>query len=253
MATAVDGQVAVECHEVVKRFYHYEHRTSTLQEFFVRSVLRKPMHVRRPLFQLSGFSLQVMQGESVALLGSNGSGKSTALRLMAGIYPPTEGTVAHVGRLIAVIELGATFQPELTADENVSLYAAALGLTPGELAARREAIFDFAGVTDFRGVALKYFSSGMRSRLAFAIATWAEPDTLLLDEVLAVGDAEFRGRCLGRLRDFHSGGGTLIIVSHDLETVRSLCTRGIWLEKGRVRKTGDIHEVIDAYQAQVAS
>jgi lipopolysaccharide transport system ATP-binding protein len=242
---------AIECRGVVKRFYHYEHRTTTLQEFFMRTVMRKPLHERTAHFHLEGLDLSVARGESVALIGHNGSGKSTALRLIAGIYPPTEGTIRTTGRLVAVIELGATFQPELTGLENAELYAAALGMTRRESATRLPEIVAFAGIGEFADVPLKYYSSGMRSRLAFAIAICTEPDTLLLDEVLAVGDAEFRVKCIERLSGFRARGGTLVVVSHDAESVRSMCTRGIWLDHGVVRLDGPIDDVLRAYEEHI--
>ena len=241
--------VVLECHGVVKRFYAYEHRTTSLQEFFMRTVLRQPIHVRTPRFFLEGLDLTIARGESVALIGSNGSGKSTALRLMAGIYPPTEGTIRTSGRIVAVIELGATFQPELTGVENLELYAAALGMSREETARKLAGIFAFAGVEEFADVPLKYYSSGMRSRLAFAIAIGTDPDILLLDEVTAVGDADFRVKCDERLQAFKARGGTLVVVTHDFESVRALCSRGIWLVQGRLARDGPIDEVLAAYAA----
>ena len=158
----------IECRGVTKKFYHYEHRTTTLQEFVYRRLAGKPLHVRTPKFHLERLDLIVRQSESVALIGANGSGKSTALRLVAGIYPPTEGTVITRGHLVAVIELGSTFQPELTGIENIELYGAALGMTRRKLRESIDEILDFAGVDDFADVPLKYYSSGMRSRLAFS-------------------------------------------------------------------------------------
>ncbi|MFN2400428.1 MAG: ABC transporter ATP-binding protein [Gemmatimonadaceae bacterium] len=240
---------AVECRGVVKRFYHYEHRTTTLQEFFVRSVLRKPIHVRHAHFELTGFDLRVERGEFVALVGPNGSGKSTALRLIAGIYPPTEGTIITNGRVVAVIELGATFHPELTGAENVGLYAAALGLNRREIAKRFPVLADFSGVEDFIDVPIKYYSSGMRARLAFSVALHAEPDILLLDEILAVGDEIFREKCMSRLRAFHAGGGTILTVSHDLAAVRNMASRVVWLDHGHVRASGPAAEVVGRYHS----
>lgn len=251
MTTLTRDDPVIECRSVVKRFYHYEHRTTTLQELFMRSVMRKPLHIRTPHFHLEGLNLTVARGEAVALVGHNGSGKSTALRLIAGIYPPTEGSVRTVGRLVAVIELGATFQPELTGLENAELYAAALGMRRRESLARLPEIIGFAGIEEFADVPLKYYSTGMRSRLAFSIAICTEPDTLLLDEVLAVGDAEFRNRCYDRLNAFKRRGGTLVVVSHDAESVREMCTRGVWLDRGSVRLDGRIDEVLAAYERQV--
>jgi len=239
----------VECLGVVKRFYLYEHRTTTLQEFAVRTILRRPIRSRSASFQIRQLDLRVVRGESVALVGANGSGKSTALRLIAGIYPPTAGRIVVRGRLVAVLELGATFQPELTGTENVELYASALGFTRREIAERYPAIVEFADIGEFMHVPVKYYSSGMRTRLAFAVAICAEPDILLLDEVLAVGDEVFRERCLARLAAYHAGGGTLIVVSHDLTTVRHICSRALWLEHGEVRMLGDANAVIDAYEA----
>lgn len=237
----------IECRNVAKRFFIYQHRTTTLQELVRRVVLRQPVHVRKPLFQLEGFNLTVHRGETVALIGANGSGKSTALRLIAGVYTPSEGTVATSGRIVAVIELGATFQPELTGDENLWLYAIALGLRPDDIRRRSEEMYSFAGIPEFANVPLKYYSSGMRVRLAASVAFNADPDILLLDEVLAVGDAEFGRRCLARLEAFQASGGTMVMVSHSLLTVRRLCSRAVWMERGRVRMSGPAAEVTQAY------
>jgi ABC-type polysaccharide/polyol phosphate transport system ATPase subunit len=242
----------IECHGVTKRFYHYEHRTTTLQEFFFRRLAGKPLHVRTPTFHLEGFNLTVRTGESVALVGANGSGKSTALRLIAGIYPPTTGSILTRGRLVAVIELGTTFQPELTGIENVELYAAALGMRRREVQASLGSILDFAGVDEFAEVPLKYYSSGMRSRLAFSIALGSEPEILLLDEVLAVGDAAFRAKCYDRLSDYAANGGTMVVVSHDMDSLPELCSRAVWLDGGRARLDGPVDAVVEAYLHSIA-
>ncbi|MEJ7809810.1 MAG: ABC transporter ATP-binding protein [Gemmatimonadaceae bacterium] len=239
------------CRGVVKRFYHYEHRTTSLREAFIRSVLRRPIHVRHAEFTLRDFSLTVAPGEAVAFVGANGSGKSTALRLIAGIYAPSEGVVETRGRVGAVIELGVGFNPELTGAENVVLYASVMGLSQREIAQRYPAIIAFAEIGAYIDEPVKYYSSGMNARLAFAVAVSIEPDTLLLDEVLAVGDRGFRERCLERLRGFRARGGTLIVVSHDHVTLRELCARGVWLDRGRVRADGEIGEVLDAYERHI--
>jgi ABC-type polysaccharide/polyol phosphate transport system ATPase subunit len=241
---------AVELRGVSKRFYFYEHRTHSLREWFIRRILRRPIHVRRAAFSLRDLDLRVERGEAVALLGHNGSGKSTVLRLVAGIYQPSAGTITTTGRIGAVIELGAGFHPELTGAENIALYAAVLGLTRRELHDRLDEIVDFAEMRDFLDTPLKYYSSGMQSRLAFSVAVCLQPDTLLLDEVLAVGDQTFRTRCLERLRAFHSGGGTLLLVSHELDQVQALCTRGVWLRNGGVVMDGDIDAVLATYRTQ---
>jgi ABC-type polysaccharide/polyol phosphate transport system ATPase subunit len=242
---------AIELIDVEKRYYVYEHRTTTLQEYFMRSLRRQSIHVRHAHYRLSNVNLRVESGESVALIGHNGSGKSTLLRLMAGIYPPTAGTITRRGRIVAVIELGATFQPTLTGRENIRLYAAALGISKREADARMDDILDFSGVRDFADMPLKYFSSGMKSRLAFSIATSARPDVLLLDEVLAVGDAEFAMQCTARLADFQAHGGTIVFASHSMVAVRTLCQRAVWLDAGGVLAIGPVEEVTRRYEEQV--
>lgn len=239
----------IECRNVTKHFYLYEHRTSSLQEFFVRSVLRRPIHIRHAQFHLENFDLQIQPGESIGLVGPNGSGKSTALRLIAGIYPPTSGSIIRRGRVVAVIELGAAFHHELTGAENVRLYAAALGLTRNEIAAGYDEMVAFSEIEDFIDTPTKYYSSGMRARLAFAVAVCSNPDVLLLDEVLAVGDERFTRRCLERLTAFQAGGGTVVFVSHDLASVKQVCSRAVWMSRGEVRQEGEVHEVVDAYWA----
>jgi ABC-2 type transport system ATP-binding protein len=239
---------AVALRGVSKRFYFYEHRTSSLREWFIRRVLRRPIHLRRAAFTLHDLDLTVEQGEAVALLGRNGSGKSTVLRLIAGIYQATSGSVRTEGRITAVIELGAGFHPELTGAENIALYAAVLGLTRKELVERYDDIVEFAAIPDLPDTPLKYYSSGMEARLAFSVAVCLQPDILLLDEVLAVGDQAFRERCLERLRQYHARGGTLILVSHELEQLRELCTRGVWLDQGRIVMDGPIDAVLERYR-----
>jgi len=240
---------AVRCRGVVKRFYRYEHRTTSLREFFVRAVTRRPQYRRSAEFSLMGFDLTVGCGEAVALIGPNGSGKSTALRLIAGIYAPSEGVVETAGRVTAVIELGSGFHPELTGAENVRLYGALLGFDPAALASRQAAITAFADIGGFIDEPVKYYSSGMQARLAFSVAVCADPDVLLLDEALAVGDQAFRDRCLARLRELREAGKTLVVASHDPVMVRTLCDRAVWLDHGRVRMMGPVHDVLAAYEA----
>jgi ABC-type polysaccharide/polyol phosphate transport system ATPase subunit len=247
-SSEIEPRPAVACRSVTKRFYHYEHRTTSLRERFIRTLRRRPIHVRRAQFTLERFNLIVQPGESVALIGANGSGKSTALRLIAGIYLPTEGVVETCGRIAAIIELGVGFNPELTGAENVGLYAAVIGLSRLEIAARFAEIVTFADLGQFIDEPVKYYSSGMQARLAFSVAVCVRPDILLVDEVLAVGDQEFRRRCQARLAAFRSEGGTLIVVTHDLGGVQDLCSRAVWLDHGRILADGPVGEVLAAYQ-----
>jgi len=244
------SSTAVRCAAVTKRFRIYEHRATSLRETFIRVLLRKQALLGRPYFALGEINFTVEKGEAVAIIGTNGSGKSTILRVIAGIYPPSDGEVRLGGRLAAVLELGAGFHPDLTGAENVAIYGTALGLSRREIRDRYSEILDFADIGQFIDTPVKYYSSGMVARLAFAVAVCVEPDILLLDEVLSVGDATFRDRCFERLRRFNANGGTLIFVSHDLETVREMCTRAIWMDNGSIRMDAPVDDVVDAYLAQ---
>jgi ABC-type polysaccharide/polyol phosphate transport system ATPase subunit len=233
----------------MKRFYYYQLRTTTLREAFIRSVARKPINVKTELFTLRGFDLAVPRGDAVGLIGSNGSGKSTALRLIAGIYEPTEGVVRTQGRVAAVIELGVGFHHELTGAENVAFYGAVLGMTRRQIDERFDEIVEFAGVEPFIDVPMKYYSSGMRARLAFAVSVCLDPDVLLIDEVMAVGDEAFRERCRSRLAQLRNSGCTLLLVSHNLDDVVGGCSRAVWLDKGTMRMEGPAADVVAAYRA----
>lgn len=242
------GHPAVLCSGITKRFYFYEHRTVSLREWFIRRVLRQPLHVRRATFTLQNVHLRVEHGEAVALIGANGSGKSTLLRLIAGIYRPSEGSLVTHGRIASIIELGAGFHPELTGADNAALYASVLGLGRRELQEHWRDIEEFSEMGDVLDMPTKYYSSGMEARLAFSVAVCLEPDILLLDEVLAVGDRSFRERCIERLARFHARNGTIILVSHELEQVRELCSRAVWLERGTIRMDGPAGSVLAAYE-----
>ncbi|MBU2677190.1 MAG: ABC transporter ATP-binding protein [Gammaproteobacteria bacterium] len=244
----LDG-TAVLCKNVRKEFYLYQHRTTSMREFFIRTIKKKPIHERKAAFMLKDLSLRMAHGEAVGLIGRNGSGKSTALRLIAGVYKPTSGVVETRGRVSAVLELGAGFSQDLTGSENISLKGVIMGLSPDEIEASREAILDFAELGNFIDTPMKFYSSGMKARLAFAIAFCIKPDILLLDEVFAVGDEAFRKKCTQHLQDFCAGGRTIILASHSVPLVRQLCTRAIWLDKGVMQRDGPVDQVLDAYHA----
>lgn len=245
----MDARPAVECNSLSKRFQLYEHSTDSLRELFIRAVRRRPIAVGRPYFAVTDFNLRVLSGECVAIIGQNGSGKSTVLRLIAGVYPPTTGSVVTRGRVAAVLELGAGFHPELTGAENIALYGVLMGLSRRELAERYDPIVDFADIGDFIQTPVKYYSSGMKARLAFAVAVCVDHQILVLDEVLAVGDEAFRHKCHQHLFDYHARGGTLIIATHDLEQIEKMCSRAVWVDKGRQVMTGNVTEVAEAYRA----
>jgi ABC-type polysaccharide/polyol phosphate transport system ATPase subunit len=248
-----ERELAVECSGVTKDFFVYTRETRTMREFFIRLVKLQKIRVRRRVFSLSQFDLSVGRGEAVALIGNNGSGKSTILRLVAGIYEPTHGSIRTVGRIAAVIELGAGFHLELTGHENVDLYGSIIGIPIAQMATYRERTFAFADIDEFIDLPTKYYSSGMIARLAFAVAVCSDPDILVLDEVLAVGDGAFREKCYARLRELRASGATLIVASHDFHVLGALCDRAVWLQGGAVIQDGAVQAVIGKYRAQMAA
>jgi lipopolysaccharide transport system ATP-binding protein len=196
-------------------------------------------------------SFSCRRGEVVGVIGRNGSGKSTLLKVLAGITEPTEGYADLRGRVGALLEVGTGFHPELSGRENIFLSGAILGMRKDEIVTRFDEIVSFAGVGDFIDTPVKHYSSGMHLRLAFAVASHLEPEILLVDEVLAVGDAEFQKKCLGRMDEVASDGRTVLFVSHNLAAISRLCTRGLLLEKGCVLAQGPIRSVLERYASEL--
>jgi homopolymeric O-antigen transport system ATP-binding protein len=201
---------------------------------------------------LTGVSFEVAPGETVGVVGANGSGKSTLLKLLAGILRPTEGEIAVGGRLAALLELGAGFHPELSGRENVEISGLLLGLSRSEVAARFDSIVRFAELEEFLDAPLRTYSSGMAVRLGFSIAAHADPDVLLVDEVLAVGDEAFAHRSLEKFSEFEKAGKTILLVSHDLSLVAERCRRAIWLDGGHIAADGPARETVARYREAVA-
>jgi ABC-type polysaccharide/polyol phosphate transport system ATPase subunit len=201
---------------------------------------------------LTDVSFQVAAGETVGVIGPNGSGKSTLLKLLAGILRPTSGSLSVRGRLAALLELGAGFHPEISGRENVELSGLLLGLTRREIAARFESIVRFAEIEEFLDAPVKTYSSGMAVRLGFSIAAHSDPDVLLVDEVLAVGDEAFARRSLEKFSEFERAGKTLVLVSHDLALVAERCRRVLWLDRGRLAADGPAGETVALYRERVA-
>jgi ABC-type polysaccharide/polyol phosphate transport system ATPase subunit len=198
---------------------------------------------------LQDVSFQVARGETLGIIGHNGAGKSTILKLLSGVTTPTSGEMRIQGRLSALIEVGSGFHPELTGRENVFLSGSILGMRRREIAAKLERIIDFAGVREFIDTPVKHYSSGMYVRLGFSIAAHLEPDILLLDEVLAVGDAAFQVKCLDRINELHRQGRTIVFISHDLASVERLCGRVLLLSHGRIIANGSARDVIEKYES----
>jgi ABC-type polysaccharide/polyol phosphate transport system ATPase subunit len=237
-----DRPVAVQAESVSKRYRIYHNKSRTLKETIFRG---RGEH--EDFDALSDVSLTVHEGESVGILGANGSGKSTLLKLFARIIRPDRGSVTVNGTVSALLEVGAGFHPEYTGRENIHLYGALLGLNRTEINSRFGEIVEFSGLERFIDNPVKNYSSGMFMRLGFAVAIHVDPDVILIDEVLAVGDASFQKRCLDRIADLQGAGRTIVFVSHDLGTMRELCQRAIWLEEGRVMVDGPTDRAIGLY------
>jgi ABC-2 type transport system ATP-binding protein/lipopolysaccharide transport system ATP-binding protein len=226
----------------------------TLRDALVRGIRRggHPSARVREVWALRDLDLSVSQGDVVGIVGRNGAGKSTLLKVLCRITTPTRGVARTRGRVGALLEVGTGFHPELTGEENVFLNGAVLGMSRRDIRRRFDEIVEFAGVQRFLDTPLKRYSSGMYLRLAFAVAAHLEPDIVVVDEVLAVGDAEFQEKCLGKMSDFRDEGRTVLFVSHNLGAVGRLCDRGLWLERGRLAADGDTQEVIRRYLGSTA-
>jgi ABC-2 type transport system ATP-binding protein len=222
-------------------------RTGSLKELFKEAVRGRVRII--DYVALSGVSFELNAGEVVAIIGKNGAGKSTLLKILAGVLPPTEGKSVVNGTIAPMIELGAGFHPEMTGAENVLFYSVLMGRKTKNVQGRVAAIGEWAGVADHMDFPLRTFSSGMVARLAFAAATDEKADVLLVDEILSVGDAEFKKQSRARMDQLITSGAAVVLVSHDLKAVRELSTRTIWLEAGHVKMFGETGAVVDAYEA----
>ena len=243
--------VDVRCDRVSKR-YRIRRRSSPARRGLANIAAQAFWRGTEDFWALRDVSFDIARGETLGVIGRNGAGKSTVLKLLGGITDPTSGEITIVGRLAALIEVGSGFHPELTGRENVFLSGAILGMRRREIKARLDSITDFSGVAAFIDTPVKYYSSGMYVRLGFAVAAHLEPDVLLVDEILAVGDAEFQGRCLQRIQELKRRGTTMVLVSHDLGAVEQLSDRAVLLDGGRVTADGRPEEVVSAYQRMVS-
>jgi ABC-type polysaccharide/polyol phosphate transport system ATPase subunit len=243
--------VDVRCDGVSKR-YRVRRRSVPVRSGVVGRLAGGFGSQATDFWALRDVSFEVARGETLGLVGRNGAGKSTLLKLLSGITAPTAGEISLVGKLSAMIEVGSGFHPELTGRENVLLSGAILGMRRREILARLDSIADFSGVAAFLDTPVKYYSSGMYVRLGFAIAAHLEADILLIDEVLAVGDAEFQARCMERIQQMKRRGTTMLLVSHDLGAIEQLSDRALLIDGGRVAAAGSPHDVVTTYQRLVS-
>jgi lipopolysaccharide transport system ATP-binding protein len=237
----------IEFQHVSKCFTLDTYRPRSIQETLVQAFQRSRAARAEELWALRDVSFQVARGETVGLIGANGSGKSTVLKLISQIIYPSSGVISVRGRVAALLELGAGFHPDLSGRENIYLNGSILGLNRRYIRRQLDEIVAFAELERFIDMPIRNYSSGMLMRLGFAVATAFQPDILLIDEVLAVGDQAFQDRCLRRIAEIQRRGATIILVSHDLGSVQRLCRRVVWLEEGCVRADGDTDEVIARY------
>lgn len=248
MAPSTDDY-AIEVNDVTMIFNIANEQLNNLKEYFIK-LMRHELFFKE-FRALDHVSFKVRRGEVVGLVGTNGSGKSTMLKCIAGVLEPSMGSVSVRGNIAPLIELGAGFDPELTARENIYLNGALLGYTRQFIDDHLQDIIDFAELESFMDMPLKNYSSGMVARIAFAIAIVTEPDVLIVDETLSVGDVFFQQKCEDRIRHFiESGDVTVLFVSHSMDQVERICQRAIWIEKGVQRMDGPVAEVCEAYRAQ---
>lgn len=239
------GQLIVRFSDVGKAFRRFDHKPFLLRNLAQRLTGRA--EGPREFWPLRNVSFDIRSGETVGVVGQNGSGKSTLLRLVAGASFPSEGCVSVRGRIAPLLALGAGFHPDMTGRECVEVNATALGLSRGEILERMDDILAFAEIGDFLDMPVRYYSSGMLARLGFSVAVHTDPDLLLVDEVLAVGDHAFHQKCIARIHAIQRSGTTILFVSHDEGTVRDLCDRALWLCEGKLRQDGPAATVIADY------
>lgn len=227
------------------------HRAKMLLNSKYRRELAEEVDEKEEFWALNGISFDVEKGDRVGIVGSNGAGKSTLLKILSRITEPTSGKVTIQGRIASLLEVGTGFHPELTGRENIFLNGAILGMKREEIRRQFDAIVDFGGIEKFLDTPVKRYSSGMYVRLGFAIAAHLEPEIMIIDEVLAVGDAEFQKKCLGKMKDVSNSGRTVLFVSHNLTAVQGLCNKAIFLQKGKLIEMGETGQVINTYMSKV--
>ena len=240
-----DNEYAVIVDQATVRFNVASERIDNLKEYFVKLVKRELMF--KEFLALKDVSVKIRKGESWGIVGTNGSGKSTLLKLICGILKPYKGSVTIHGSIAPLIELGAGFDGDLTARENIFLNGAVMGYDKNFMQAHFEEIVKFAELWDFLDMPIKNYSSGMAARLGFSIATIVRPDILICDEVLAVGDYAFQQKCEQKMCEMREQGTTLLFVSHSIDSVKEVCDHALWIEKGQIQKSGMAEEVCDSY------
>lgn len=238
----------LEINNISKRFYitnHSQQPYLSLRDTIFNLSKKKS---KKEFWALNDISFNVQQGESVGIIGKNGAGKSTLLKILSQITPPTKGTITARGRIASLLEVGTGFHSELSGRENIFMNGSILGMKRAEISKNFDEIVDFSGISQFIDTPLKHYSSGMQLRLAFAVAAFLENEILIIDEVLAVGDAEFQKKCMGKMDEVANSGRTVLFVSHNIGAIKSLCTKGVVLNRGQLEFDGGIQEAVSYYQ-----
>ncbi len=243
------AEVVIKEDHVTQRFNIDEEKVDNLKELVIK-ILKHEKVEKRDFYALDDVSFEVEKGDKLAILGFNGAGKSTLLKTIVGVYKPSEGTVEKHGVVAPLLELGAGFDPNYTGRENIYLYGAILGYTREYLRSKMDEIIEFSELGHFINTPVKNYSSGMRARLGFSIATAVNPDILILDEVLSVGDAKFRKKSLAKIQSMFEDGVTVLFVSHNINQVREICNKAILLDHGKIVMNGDVEEVAAVYEAE---
>ncbi len=244
-------ELAIEFNAVTKRYPLYHHIGSGIKELIFNPKRALTLLSGRSYLAIEDISFQVHKGESVALIGRNGAGKSTSLGLVAGVIKPTSGHVSTYGRVASMLELGGGFHPELTGRENIKLNATLLGLRRRELKDRIDKMIEFSELGEFIDEPIRVYSSGMLAKLGFSVITQVDPDILIIDEVLAVGDFAFQKKCIETINQFKSKGVTILFVSHNLSDIQKVCDKVIWIENHRMRAMGSADEILNQYRSSM--
>ena len=245
LSNDVEKEILIDVKNVSMLFRLPAEKIDNLKEYFIKFVKRKIKY--KDFWVLKDINLQVRRGESLALIGRNGAGKSTLLRLIAGIMEPAKGEISTKGVMAPLLKLGAGFDSNATGKENIYLNGAILGFSKKEMAKKYDSIVEFSELGEFMNVPIKNYSSGMMARLGFSIAVDVKPDIIIVDEILAVGDAPFQKKCKTRIKQLQDSGTTFIVVSHSMETLKSLCQKAIWLKDGKIELSGSVGDVSSAY------
>ena len=244
------NDVALRVNDVSICFNLSKEKVDNFKELFIKKLKGEKLRFNE-FWALKDVSFELKKGERLGILGLNGAGKSTRLKVIAGVYKPTKGSVQRYGHMAPMIELGAGFDPNYTGRENIFLYGSVLGFSKEFLMSKYDEILEFSELGEFIDVPIKNYSSGMKARLGFSIATVVEPEILILDEVLSVGDAKFRKKCEKKMKKMFDHGVTVLFVSHSLAQVKRLCNKAIILEHGQLIAKGDIDDVVEIYEKKI--